>query len=633
MLDSLRRQTGSWIVKAFLGVLILSFAVWGIGDIFRGPSDATVATVGDVEITRSQFGDAYRRELDRLNRRMGRQLDADQARQLGVGNLTLQRMINRALFDQAASGYGLTVSDGDLAADIRSDPTFRGELGRFDPLYYRDVLRQLGYTREYFEDTRRADMRRGQLMNGVVLGAETPEPVVDAIFRYRTERRAADVAVVPDSSVPEPPPPDAAALERYYEESQQRYIAPEYRTLTYVALSPEQLLDEVTVTETEIADEYESRLDEFIEPERRDLSQIVLDDETAARDALERLKQGEDLADVARDAAGLEPEDTALGALTIEELPLPPDAAETVFAAAEGGYTDPQRSDFGWHVYRIDEVVPGKTTPLEEAREDVRRELALRRAADSLFELANRLEDELAGGATLEEGASRLDLNAGRIPGIDAEGRAPDGAGVDGAPAWPEFLPTAFATPNGEESTLTESADGGYFIVRVDGVEPAAPRPLDSVRDRVAADWKGSERARLARERAAGVAERARQGESLEALAAAEGLEVRSTEALTRHDAGPDSGVSGELLANLFALADVGGVAEGPAADVAGHAVAVLRRIDRDGGGADDRAERRDELRRALDEALADDVLAQYRVALNRRYDVEINQQAIDSLF
>ena len=144
MLDLLRRQTGSWIVKAFLGVLILSFAVWGIGDIFRGPSDATVATVGDVEITRSQFGDAYRRELDRLNRRLGRQLDADQARQLGVENLTLQRMINRALFDQVASGYGLTVSDGDLAADIRSDPAFRGELGRFDPLYYRDVLRQLG---------------------------------------------------------------------------------------------------------------------------------------------------------------------------------------------------------------------------------------------------------------------------------------------------------------------------------------------------------------------------------------------------------------------------------------------------------------------------------------------------------
>lgn len=632
MLDSLRKQTGSWIVKAFLGVLILSFAVWGIGDIFRGPSDVTVATVGDVEITQSQFGDAYRRELDRLNRRMGRQLDADQARQLGVGNLTLQRMINRALFDQVAAGYGLTVSDGDLAADIRSDPAFQSGLGRFDPLYYRDVLRQLGYTREYFEDVRRADMRRSQLMSSISLGAETPEPVVDAIFRYRTERRVADVAVVPASSIPEPPAPDGAALERHYEDSRHRYTAPEYRALTYVALSPEQLLDEVTVTETEIADEYEARLDEFVEPERRDLSQIVLDDETAARDALERLKQGEALADVARDAAGLEPEDTALGALTIEDLPLPPETAETVFAAAEGQYPDPQRSDFGWHVYRVNEVIPGKTTTLEEAGEELRRELALRRAADSLFELANRLEDELAGGATLEEGAGRLDLNAGNVPRIDADGRAPDGANVETAPAYPEFLPTAFATPNGDESALTESADGGYFIVRVDGVEPAAPRPFASIRDRVAADWKEAERARLARERAGGIAGRIRQGESLESLAAAEGLEVRPTEALTRHGAGPGSGVSGELLAKLFALPDVGGVAEGPAAEGSGHAVAVLRRIDRTGGDTDDQSER-DELRRALDEALADDVLAQYRVALNREYDVEVNQRAIDSLF
>ena len=129
--------------------------------------------------------------------------------------------------------------------------------------------------------------------------------------------------------------------------------------------------------------------------------------------------------------AGLEPEDTALGVLTIEDLPLPPETAEAVFAAAEGQYPDPQQSDFGWHVYRINEVIPGETTSLEEAREELRRELALRRAADSLFELANRLEDELAGGATLEEGASRLDLNAGNIPRIDADGRAPDGADVE----------------------------------------------------------------------------------------------------------------------------------------------------------------------------------------------------------
>ncbi len=632
MLESLRKQTGSWIVKAFLGVLILSFAVWGIGDIFRGPSDATVATVGSVEITRSEFSDAYRRELDRFNRRTGQQLDTDQARRLGIENLTLQRMINRALFDQAASGYGLTVPDGDLAADIRSNPAFQSGLGRFDPIYYRDALRQLGYTREYYEHVLRADLRRNQLTDSVSLGVETPEPVVDAIFRYRTERRTADVAVVLNSSVPEPAAPGSATLERFHEESPGRYMAPEYRELTYIALAPEQLLDQVGVAETEIAEEYEARLDEFIEPERRRLSQIVLHDETAARDALERLKQGEAFDDVARDTAGLEPEDTALGLLTLEDLPLPPDAAKTVFAAPEGQYLDPRQSDFGWHLYRIDEVVPGKTTPLEDAKEHLRQEIALRRAADGLFELANKLEDELAGGATLEKGANRLGLDVGKVPRTDAGGRAPDGAEAGNAPAYPEFLSTAFETPEGQESALTESTGGGYFIVRVDGITPAAVRPLASIRDRVAADWKGSERARLARERAEGIADSIRQGESLESVAADEGLDVRSIPASTRYDAGTDGAVSGELLAKLFALTRVGNVATGPAARDAGHAVAVLRRVDRNGGEAADGSER-GELRRALDEALAGDILAQYRTALDREYGVEVNPQAIESLF
>ena len=632
MLDSLRKQTGSWIVKAFLGVLILSFAVWGIGDIFRGPSDATVATVGDVEITRSEFGDAYRRELDRLNRRMGQQLDADQARRLGIENLTLQRMINRALFDQVALGYGLTVSDKDLAADIRSNPAFRNDLGRFDPLYYRDMLRQLGYTREYFEYVRRADLRRTQLMNGIALGAETPRPVVDAIFRHRAERRVADVAVVLNSSIPTPATPDDAVLEQFYKDSSGRYMAPEYRALTYVALTPEQLLDEVTVTETEISDEYESRLDEFIEPERRDLSQIVVDDETSARDALEKLKQGEAFEDIARDTAGLEPEDTALGVLTIAELPLSSNAAETVFAAPQGQYLDPQRSDFGWHIYRINEVIPGRTTSLEEAREDLRGDLALRRAADSLFELANELEDELAGGATLEESANRLNLNVGKLSRIDAGGRAPDGAEVENVPAYPEFLPTAFGTAEGQESALTESIGGGYFIVRVDGITPTSSRPLDSIREQVITDWNESERVRLTRERATAIADRIRQGESLESLAAAEGLDVRSTQALTRYDAGVNRDVSGELLSRLFALTHAGDVAEGSTPQGTGHMIAVLRRIDRAGSEADEQPEHR-ELWRNLDEALADDILAQYRVALNREYDIEVNQRAIDSLF
>ena len=632
MLDSLRKQTGSWVVKCFLGVLILSFAVWGIGDVFRGPSDATVAMVGEVEITRTEYSDAYRRELDRLSQRTGQQLDAEQARLLGIQNFTLQRMINRALFDQVAGSYGLTVSDNDLAKDIRTNPTFLNNFGRFDPLYYRDTIRQLGYSREYFEHLRRADLRRNQLMNSIARGADTPKPVLDAIYRYRAERRVADIVVILNSSVPDPVTPDSATLEQFYQETSQRYMAPEYRTLTFITLTPEQLLEEVSVAENEVQDEYESRLNEFIEPERRDLSQIVLNDETRARDALQNLQQGSSFEDVAHEAAGLEPEDTALGLLRIGDIPVPAEAAKAVFALSEKEYSSPQQSDFGWHIYRVNEVIPGKTTTFEEAKETLRKQLALRHAADTLFEIANKLEDELAGGATIEEGANRLDLNSSRIEQIDASGRGPDGTVSAQTPSFPEFIQTAFETSEGQESALTESSAGGYFIVRVDGVTATSVRPLDSIRDQVIADWKASQQDRIARERATAFADRVRQGQSLPTLAAKESLDIRSTQALSRYDSRKNIDVSGELLAKIFTLGSVGEVATGPTAQGTGYTIAILRRIDRVTDDSNDQPDRR-EMHSNLKEAMANDILAQYRVALGKEYDVEVNQRAIDSLF
>ena len=632
MLESLRKQTGSWVVKSFLGLLILSFAVWGIGDIFRGPSDATVAVVGDIEITRTEYSDAYRRELDRLSQRTGQQLDAEQARLLGIQNFTLQRMVNRALFDQVAGSYGLTISDNDLANDIRTNPAFLNTFGNFDPLYYRDTIRQQGYSREYFEYLRRADLRRNQLMNSIARGADTPKPVLDAIYRYRAERRVSDIAVIVSSSISEPVTPDGATLEKFFQESSQRYMAPEFRTLTFIALTPEQLLDEVSVAENEIQDEYESRLDEFIDPERRDLSQIVLSDETAARDALQKLKQGDAFDDVARDMAELEPEDTALGLLNIGDIPVSEEAAKSVFALSENEYSDPQQSDFGWHIYRVNEVIRGKTTTFEDAKETLHKQLSLRRAADTLFEIANRLEDELAGGATLEESANRLNLNSNRIEQLDASGRGPDGDISAQRPSFPEFVQIAFETSEGQESALTESSAGGYFIVRVDSITPSSLRPMESIRDQVVSDWKSSEKDQIARERATALADLVRQGKSLPELATQEGLDMRTTGALSRYDSRANIDISGELLAKIFSLGNVGEVASGPTAQGTGHTIAVLRRIDRVTDASDDQPDRR-EMHSNLKDAIANDILAQYRVALGQEYDVEVNQRAIDSLF
>jgi peptidyl-prolyl cis-trans isomerase D len=629
MLESIRRHTASWVVKILLGLLILSFAAWGIGDIFRGPSDTTVAEVGDVEISRAEYGQAYSRERDRIARQFGRALDDEQARQFGLEELTLQRMISRALFDAAAQDLGLTIPDTVLAADIRDTRGFHDTLGRFDPMLYRDVLRQSGYSQAFYELERRRDLRRNQLTDTIETSGYAPAPVVDALFRYREERRVAEIAVFAPDTAPDPGMPDAATLAEYHQQNAARYMAPEYRALDIVALTPEMLVDEVAVSEDEVRQEYESRLDEYVTPARRDLAQIVLPDEQASRDALKRLFDGADFATVAQEAAGLAAADIELGSVTATDLPLDPADAEALFAARDGEFAGPFQSDFGWHVFRVNKVFPKQTRTLVEVGATLRREIALRKAADSLFELANRIEDELAGGASLAEAAARVNVTPATVGAIDRDGRDPAGNAVAGLPAGGDFLKVAFETEAGTESPLTENGQHGYFILHVKSVTAPALRPLDSTRDRVVADWQADRRMAAIETVASEIAAAAGTAPLAEKAAAA-GATVRTTGAMTRFGDGADPDVSGALLSKLFEI-PVGGIASAPNPQGTAHVVARLAEIRTAEPGADPVA--LDRLRETVVTSTGDDLLAQYRAALVERFGVTVNRRAIESLF
>ena len=147
MLQILRNSVASIFTKALLGLIMISFAVWGMGDVFGGGFFGnTVAEVGSVKINANDIHNQYQRELDRL-RRMN--IDTERARQqLGVQDQVVQSLVNEASFDAEAIDLGLTASDATIATQIRADPTFRGNLGTFDRIQYEQMLRASGFTEE-----------------------------------------------------------------------------------------------------------------------------------------------------------------------------------------------------------------------------------------------------------------------------------------------------------------------------------------------------------------------------------------------------------------------------------------------------------------------------------------------------
>jgi peptidyl-prolyl cis-trans isomerase D len=250
------------------------------------------------------------------------------------------------------------------------------------------------------------------------------------------------------------------------------------------------------------------------------------------------------------------------------------------------------------------------------------------RASESLFELSNKMQDELAGGATLEEAAQKISLHAKSITAVDRNGRNPNGLAVAEVEEIAEALVPIFGAREKEVSDLIETSAAGYVIFRIDGITPAVLRPLETMRDVVIADWKIAERNKAAEKRAAELVTRLGEARTMEAVAREDNTSVRTSPALTRQGPLTDSAVSPQLLANLFE-AKVGDYLTAPAADGNGFVIARLKEIQAPTAEGDSRMTG---LRRNLETAIANDILAQFETAARSELSVTVNRSVVDSI-
>lgn len=627
MLMQIRKPVAKVITFALFSMLIASFAIWGIGDIFRGPGrNTSVAEVGDTRIEQSEFTRILSREINRLSASFGGRLDFEQARALGIVDQVLGQLVNRALFDQQAKVMGMMVTEDQVKNQILREPAFQNQLGEFERGRFIQVLQASNLSEEQFIATLRQDVVRQQII-GAITGAQVaPETLAEALHAYAEERRDAETLLVAFETMAEPADPDDRTLSAFYEEQGANFTAPETRNLTLIQLRSEDFAGEIAISEDVLKSEFEARRSEFARPERRNLEQFVLDDEETAGQAKSELDGGADFATVAKNYGDGEPID--LGLQSRDDIAAQiPEVADAAFAGAEGAVAGPVESGFGWHLVRVTGIEAGYEPTFDDIRDQLREDLALREAVDSMISIANQLDDELASGANLEEVAGALDLMVTAIPAIDSQGRDAAGNAIEGLPPLNEFLQVLRETPSGEESLLTETPDGNYFIVRVDGITPAVTRPLDQVRTDVITLWKQQERERLAREQAEGLAQRARDGETLAAIAETEGLSVVTQSGLTRQGGGDAALISPDLRNNLFAIKS-GEITM--ARGVKGVQVAKLTEIRAIEAGADPDGVTaiRDNLQRSLET----DLLVQFSTALSQQYDLSVNQQLIDNL-
>lgn len=624
MLESMRNKAVKVVVWILSVLLIASFALWGIEDMFRGRSTpTTVAEVGDTEISREELSSQFRRVVDLMRSRLGGSFDTRQAVQLGLLDQTLERIVNGRLVLLEARRLGLGAGEAQIAQVIREAPEFRGPAGAFDPQLFRAFLGREGMDEAAFVEIMRDDIMRSQITGTVVAAAAVPRRLLELAYSYRNEQRVAEVVRVPLGDPAEIADPDPATLAAFHKENAGRFTAPEYRSATVLYLDPAEHAAEIRVPEERLREEYEFRLPSLSVPERRQLSQMLFQDEAAAKKAADALQQGRPFEEVAQETTGAAP--TELGNLKREDLP--PEIAEAAFETAEGEVAGPVKTSLGWHLIKVEEVTPGKRPSFEEARARIRDDIAREMAIDDLIRLTTEIDDSLAGGATLEATAEKIGVPLRKIEAIDPRGRDRKGNKITGIPQDPRFMEQLFSSPPGQAGTLEETEGGGFFLVRVDAVQPPELRPLEQIHDEVVAAWKKTQLSKRAKEEAEKLAAAARQAGALAPAARTAELEVKTSEPFTRFIRDPSSPVPDSLVRPLF-RARQGEIVT--AAIDEGYVVGELKQVIAAVPGANE-AEA-NQIRQQLESAIADDMLNQYLAALRERYPVSVNRAAVNTV-
>ena len=623
MITVMRRGATGWVAKILFVLLILSFGAWGIVDYLQPDPDPVVIRVGDTEVRQSWVRTQFSTAVERLRQRLGSTVTQDLALDMGLDQQVIDGIIDQQVMSREAQSLGMATTDSMLRSAIAQDPNFQGVTGSFDRGRYEQTLFRSGVNEGQYLQDLSGRLLRDPLMGAIVAAPPPPKPIVDTQYSFFGETRKVTILSKLHADLPAPSDPGEVALRAFHEKADQAYNLPELRDITTVVLNPEQIAKGFAVPEQQLKDEYENRLSQFRRPEERTVSQIVFQDADAAAKAAARLKAGESWVTVAGESGGVAAE---LGSVTKGAM-IPNELAGPTFGLPEAGYTDPVQTAFGHHVLWVKAIDASETQPFEAVKEGLRQSIALDLAIDELIKRANLTEDTLAAGDSLEAAADAAQVPVQRFSGVSRTGQDATGNRPEGLPTSGQFLGVAFQTVEGETSILTESPDGGYFVLRVDRVIDSAKRPFEQVREQVLPDWIEAQRSGQAETAATKLAETLRAGTAPEEAASAAGFALANPEPLARSQT--PAPTTPDLVDALF-KAKKGEVLVHNDAD----RVFVVRVDDliAPSMAADDEAaqERLEQLRRILDRDRRQEIARAFQQAVRSEYSVDVDKAAID---
>lgn len=626
MLATLRKALKSWVATLLILLLIASFAVWGIGDVFTGRGGTSVAVIGETELSAQEFARAIERQRGAIMQRTEQVISYDELRARRIDAQVLAQLVRQKTLDEEVRRLGISVPDAAVSSDVKR--MFAADGAAFSMADYQEQLRRQGFSVAEFEALTRSRVAAGIVISAVAEAPPGVEGAAAAIAARQGEERAVRLMRIGPDAVETPEAPDEAALAAWWEARQAAYREPERRNGQFVLVDASAMIPDFMPDDATVEAEYETMSARLTEPATRDIDQVVFTDIGTASSGALRVAAGEITFEELAAEAGLTPAQAAIGQVTASDLPAP--VAEQVFATSEPGVIGPVPTGVGFAVIRINAATDAFTIPLDMIRDQLALQIAQNAAREAARDKAVEVGDFRAASLPFEEIAEKAGATFGSFAGIDPQGDLADGAKADGLPADPAFFAEVFAAESGADRDLVELSDGSYVLVMVEDVVPARPLTLDEAREQLTADWRAEQTLVLLDELGARLAGFASgpSGDLRAVAAGRRGARVEEVGPFDRYGA-PES-IGNALWGEVFKLAD-GDAVSGRAPDGSGVIVAELAEIvplD-----AERLADGEAQIADLLADSLGGDLLEYYGRALEARFEAGVDPAAIDAVF
>ena len=548
MMAAFRAFAKSPAAAVLMGVLIISFGVWGVRDVFHVRISDAVVKAGSREILSADFKQKFQQQLKSVQQQTGQAVTTEEAVRGGVVQKLLEDLSSEEAVQEAVRRSGVHPSDKLVIDQIRKIPAFFNPVtGAFDERTFEQLLDQNGLTPTQFQQDLTDQLAMLHFTTGMVAGLKVPATYAVLLGALDQQGRAADYFLIDAKSVPAPTKPTDAQLTGFMAANADRLRQPESRQISLVRISAQALAPGLHPSEADVRKMFNVDKARLSAAERRSFVQIPAKDPTQAAAIAARLTNGEDASAVAK-SYGVKP-------LSFADVPqatvTDPAVGQAVFALKPGQVSGPIRGQFGLAVAKLVSITPAKAATLEEARPQIEKELNDKASKDMAYDQSEKYSDAHNKGQNMDAAAKAANLRVFVIPvPFNAQGKMPDGKPLP--IINDKMLKEAFSLPQGGETDITDLGAGEYYALRVDKVTAAHAPTLEQIRQPLTQVFMQQALGAALKAKADGLVQAVKKGQAMAAAAASAGAKLEHLDTTRASAQALQQAVGAGILTGVF---------------------------------------------------------------------------------